>query len=117
MPTNDKDDWEASVEEKRKNMEKYDVWMPRKLQYLTPNAKIITSTWANKNKANGTYRARLNAIGYEQVEGLHYDVANIALLVTNNMNICIVMVLTLMAGWIENILDMKSGFLHDEFDE
>ena len=33
------------------------------------------------------------------------------------MSIRIVMVLTLMAGWIAKILYVKSAFLHGEFDE
>ena len=28
VEVDDKDDWEAEVEEERKNMEKYDVWRP-----------------------------------------------------------------------------------------
>eukprot|EP00979_Chaetoceros_neogracilis_P012413 scaffold3301_cov154-Chaetoceros_neogracile.AAC.1 len=59
-------------------MEEYKVWTPKFIRDLPPDAKFITSTWAMKKKANGTYRARLNARGYEQVEGLHYDAANIA---------------------------------------
>eukprot|EP00979_Chaetoceros_neogracilis_P016407 scaffold7985_cov123-Chaetoceros_neogracile.AAC.1 len=70
-----------------------------------------------KKKANGTYRARLNARGYEQVEGLHYDAANIAAPVTNEMSIRIVMVLALMAAWTAQIIDVKGAFLHGEFDE
>ena len=29
-----------------------------------------------KKKSNGTYRARLNARGYEQHEGVHYNLRN-----------------------------------------
>ncbi len=35
--------------------------------------KILTLTWAMKKKANGTYHARMNARGYEQVDGKHYN--------------------------------------------
>ena len=65
-----------------------------------------------KNKANDTYQSRINARGYEQVEVMHYDVANIPFLFTNEMSIHIVMVLTLMAVWIAKILDVKEEFLH-----
>ena len=37
------------------------------------DAKVLTSTWAMKQKANGTKHARLNARGYEQVDGEHYN--------------------------------------------
>ena len=39
MATNDKDDWEESVEEECKNMEKYYVWNPQKLQDFPPDKK------------------------------------------------------------------------------
>ena len=49
-----------------------------KFRDVTPNAKIIASTSSMKNKANDTYRARLNARMFEQVEGLNYNEANIS---------------------------------------
>ena len=91
--------------------------MPWKLQDFPPYAKIITSTWAMKKKANGTYRARINIIGYEKVEGIHYYTVSIALSITNYTSIRISMVLTLMDGWITKILDMRGVFLHNEFYE
>jgi hypothetical protein len=51
------------------------------------------------------------------VEGLHYDAANIAAPVTNEMSIRIVMVLALMTVWTAQIIDVKGAFLHGEFDE
>ena len=41
--------------------------------------------WAMKKKANGTFIARLNARGYEQVEGEHYNAYNIAAPVTSDV--------------------------------
>ena len=82
-----------------------------------PDAKIFTSAWAIKNNSNGTYQARINTIIYEQVEGIHYHESKTTLPVTNNIIIRIVMVLTLIAGCIVNILDVKGLFLHGEFDE
>ena len=52
----------------------------------------------------------MNTRGYEKVEGLHYDAANIASPVTNYMRIRIVMVLTMVVGWIAKILDMGGFF-------
>jgi len=36
-----------------------------------------------KDKANGTLQARLNASGFEQVDGVHYNATNISSPVTN----------------------------------
>ena len=54
MDTNDKYDQESAVEEEHNKIEKYDVWAPQKIQDLTTDAKIITSTWAMKKKAYDT---------------------------------------------------------------
>ena len=117
METQYQENWEAEAEEERKKMEKYLVWKPRILKDVPAGAKVITSNWAVKKKAKGTYCATLNARGFQQVEGLHYDAADISSPVTNDTSIRIVMVLTLITGWIDNIFDMKGAFLHGEFDE
>ena len=64
-------------------------------------SKIITSTWACKKKANGTYRARLNGRGYEQVDGEHYDSSDIAAPVTNEMTVRSMLTIALMDGWLK----------------
>ena len=98
-------------------MEKYSVWTPRRLKDVPAGAKFITSTWSMKKKANGSYRAILNSRGFQKVEQVHYDAAYIASPVTNDMSIRIVMVLTLTAGWIAKIVDVKEEFLHGGFVE
>jgi hypothetical protein len=79
--------------------------------------KVLTSTWAMKKKASGTYHARLNARGYEQVAGKHYGKTSIAAPVTSDTTIRIVLMLLLMASWYGELLDIKGVFLHGEFEE
>ena len=47
------------------------------------DAKILTSTWVMKLKADGTKRARVTARGYEQKPGEHYDQTGISSPVVN----------------------------------
>jgi hypothetical protein len=70
-----------------------------------------------KKKTNGTYPARVNAHGYKQVTGKHYDESSIAAPVTSDTTICIVLTLLLMATWYGELLDVKGAFLHGEFEE
>ena len=51
------------------------------------------------------------------MEGFHYDGSNIALPVTNDMIIGIIMVLDLMAGRVGKIFYLKGELLHGEFEE
>ena len=88
-----------------------------KLRDVPPNSKIITSILEMKNKANRTYRARINARCFLQFEVFHYNEANISSPITNNMSIRIIMVLAIMASWEAKILDVKGAFLCIEFKE
>ena len=61
-----------------------------------------------KKKSNSTYRARLNARGYEQVDGEHYDEDSKASPVVQAATIRIVLTLILMMGWYAILMDQGS---------
>jgi len=113
----EKKGWQDAIDLEYSKMMQYKVFEPVKRSEIDPNAKVITTTWEIKKKANGTKRARINGRGYEQEAGVHYDPDNIASPVTNDMSIRIMMVLALMASWISWITDVKGAFLHGEFEE
>ena len=69
-----------------------------------------------KKKANGTYRARLNMRGYEQIPNVHYRPEWISAPVTNAVTIRILLVLLLMMGGYAHIVDVCSAFLLGLFD-
>ena len=74
--------------------------------------KAMTTTWAMKKKPNGKLRGRLNARGYEQVEGKSYYNDLIAAPVTNVNSVRIVWVLMATnPEWIAKIVDVKGAFL------
>ena len=50
---------------------------------LQAGTKIIDSVWAMKKKSNGTLHGRMNARGFKQVEGQHYNGTTISSPVTN----------------------------------
>ena len=107
----DADKWKQAVEEEYQRMLDHNVWKPVPIEDVPKDAKILSSTWAMKKKSNGVYRARVNARGYEQVDGEHYDSKSIAAPVTNDMTIRVVLVLMIMAEWLARILDVKGAFL------
>ena len=79
------------------------------------DAKVLTSTWAMKLKADGTKRARLNARGYEQVPGEHYDENGISSPVVNEASIFLILIIMLMAGMYAELNDVKGAFLNSKF--
>ena len=79
--------------------------------------KVITSTWACKNKSNGTYHSQLDAKGFKQVAGKHFNPTSTAVPVTNDTTIRIVLVLMLLTDWMAIIYDEKGVFLKRKFDD
>jgi hypothetical protein len=94
MNTKDKDMWTEAVFEEHERMVKRQVWRTELKKDVPKGAKVMTSTWATKKNASGRYRARLNARGYEQVDGQHYYSTNISSPVTNDAKIIIFMILS-----------------------
>jgi hypothetical protein len=94
------DKWQKAVDEEHERMLKHNVWKPVLRKNVPEGAKILTSTWAMKKKANGKYCARINAPGYEQVDGKHYDKMMKAAPVANEITIQMILVLVVMASWL-----------------
>jgi hypothetical protein len=109
--------WEAEFENEYQQMVKCKVFKPVLKSNLPPGTKIIDSVWAMKIKSNGTLHGRINARGFKQVEGQHYDGTTISSPVTNSANNRIVLVLMVMANMIAHVVDVKGAFLHGEFED
>jgi hypothetical protein len=59
----------------------------------------------------------MNARGFKQVEGKHYDGTTISSPVTNSATIRIVLTLMVMASMLAHVVDVKGAFLHGEFED
>jgi hypothetical protein len=97
-------------------MVKNDAWEPVKKSSLPKGTKVMDSTWACKNKSTRKLCGHLNAHGFKQVEGVHYDGSSTHAPITNASTIQIVLILMIMADWHGQIVDIKSVFLHGEFE-
>jgi hypothetical protein len=87
----------TAIEEEYNRMEENEVWTSVSKSEVPHDAKVLTSTCAMKKKSDGTYRARLNGRGYEQVPGIHYDPKSIAAPVVTLVTNRIVFIIMLMA--------------------
>jgi hypothetical protein len=87
MASSDCDKWQKAVDEEHERMLKHNMWKPVLRKDVPEGTKILMSTWAMKKKANVTYCARMNARGYEQVDGKHYDKMMKAAPVANEITI------------------------------
>jgi hypothetical protein len=75
----------------------------------------LIDTLATQKKSNGQYRARLNASGYEHIDGVRYDSTCISSPVTNDATVMILLVLSLIFGWTAELIGVKGAFLHENF--
>jgi hypothetical protein len=118
MTGNDAVKWQKAVDEEHERRQKHRVWEPVPFKELPKGSKVLTSTWAMKKKANGTYQARMNARGYEQIDGVPCDEnSKAALVVANEIVIRMTMVLIVMASWWAELLDVQGAFLTGEMDQ
>ena len=115
MATDEKEEWDESANKEHDRMVEKNAWKAVPKKDVPKGAKVITSTWAMKKKANGDKIARIKARGFEQVDGEHYDKSTMAAPVTNDATIRIVLILMLMAAWYGKLLDVMGAFLHGQF--
>ena len=117
MASNDKEKWENAVQEEHERFERNRVFVATSIDQVPKDAKILTSTWAMKKKASGKYRARLNARGFEQIDGEHYDEAERSSPTVNITTIYVMLVIMIMARYIAHLADVHGAFLLGHFDK
>jgi hypothetical protein len=110
-----KDKWDYAVKEEHDRMTSNKVWKAVPIDKIPEGTKIMTSAWAMKKKSNGTYRARINARGFEQVDGEHCDQETKSSPVTCIVTIRIVITLIVMAAWAAHLMDVHGAFLKGKF--
>ncbi len=109
--------WKPEVENEYQRMLANKVFKVLLQKDLPPGTKLIDSVWAMKKKSNGTLHGRMNARGFKQVEGQHYNGMTISSPVTNSATIRIVLTLMIMADMLAHAVDVKGAFLHGEFED
>jgi len=115
MSGEDKEHWKKAIYDEHERMVTNKVWIPVKLESLTGNDKILTSTWAMKKKANGQFRARITARGFLQEDKIHFFSESTSAPVVSEKTIKTVLILTAMTGWKTQIIDVKGAFLKGRF--
>ena len=116
MSKPDKAEWEKSVDKEHTRMVTNNVFTPVDIQDVPPHATVLSTKWAMKKKANGTYRARMVARGFEQIDGEHYDEHDKSSPVVSEITIRIVLVLMLMTGFWAEVVDVCGAFLLGKFE-
>lgn len=116
MNSPDREAWKEEVKNEYLRFEKFKVFKVVKRSDMPAKAKILTTTWAMKKKSNGKLRGRLNARGFEQVEGQHFYADSISSPVTNPVTIRVLWTLLCCnPDWVAEALDVEGAFLQGKF--
>ena len=63
----ERDRWRAVIRKEIRSMIERGVWRQTDRQKIPSNRRLIGNKWVSKIKRDGTYRARLVALGYSQI--------------------------------------------------
>ena len=108
--------WGKAVDKEHTKMVDDEVFKAVKIKDLPADAKVLTTAWAMKQKANGAKRARLVARGFQQEDEAHCDLDDIAAPVVNDVTVKIAFAMMLLAAWMNQLVDAKGAFLHGNFE-
>ena len=122
MATEKKGHWKKAVDKEHDRMvppngKNSPVWVVVKRKDLPAGVKVMKTTWTMKLKPNGTYRARIIARDYEQIDGIHFDGSSISSPVRNEFTVRVILVLGLMADWVFDLIDVHGAFLLGLFED
>jgi hypothetical protein len=116
MASPEKDKWIKALNKEMKNLQDHGVFKQVPIDHVDKKAKILSTKWVFKKKADGTYKARLTAQGYEQVDGIHYDETDKAAPVANDITIRIVLTFIVMMKMYVELVDVRGAFLNGLFE-
>ena len=112
---NDRNNWGAAIRMEIRSMIKRGVWRKTDRAKIPKNRRLIGNKWVFKTKRDGTYRARLVALGCSQIPGLDYtdNIAPVGHDVSFRIALARMMVETLDSL----VMDVETVFLYGEIDE
>ena len=116
MATKDAHEWEKAVDKEHDRMVESKVFKAVPIDEVPDDATILSETWSMKKKASGDFRARVTARGFEQIDGEHYDLLDIAAPVVSELTIHILFIIIAMAQLYAEVMDVCGAFLLGKFD-
>ena len=110
-----RDSWRVAIRKKIRSMIERGVGRKTDRKRIPSNRRLIGNKWVFKIKSDGTYRARLVALGYSQIPGVEYtdNFAQVAHDVSFRTALARMMVEKLDSL----VMDVETAFLYGEIDE
>ena len=111
----DRDNWRVAIRKEIRSMINRGVWRKTGRANIPKNRRLIGNKWVFKIKRDGTYRARLVALGYSQIPGVDYT-DNFAP-VTHDVSFRIAFARMMVEKLDSLVMDVETAFLYREIDE
>ena len=107
--------WREAIRKEFSDMIRKGVWRITKKANVPQNRRLIGSKWVFKVKRNGVFRARLVALGYNQIPGVDYT-DNFAPVI-NDVTYRLVLLNWLINDWDSQVIDVETAFLYGNLEE
>jgi hypothetical protein len=105
--------WREAIRKEFRDMINRGIWRKIKRKGMPSDRRCVKSKWVFKIKRNGVYRARLVACGYSQIPGVDFSKVPYSPVI-NNVTYWIMILLSLIYGYSNVIIDVETAFLHGE---
>ena len=112
---NERNNWRAAIRKEIRSMINRGVWRKPDRAEIPKNRRLIGNKWVFKFKRDGTYRARLVALGYGQIPGVDYT-DNFAP-VAHDVSFRIALARMMVEKLDSLVMDVETVFLYGEIDE
>ena len=111
----ERNNWRAAIRKETRSLIERGVWRKTERKKIPSNRRLIGNKWVFKIKRDGTYRARLVALGYSQIPGVDYT-DNFAP-VAHDVFFRIALARMMVEKLDSLVMDVETAFLYGEIDE
>ena len=111
----ERNNWQIAIRKEIKSMINRGVWRKIDEVKIPENRRLIGNKWVFKIKRDGTYRARLVALGYSQIPGVDYT-DNFAP-VAHDVSLRIALARMMVEKLYSLVMDVETAFLYGDIEE
>ena len=111
----ERQNWQIAIRKEIKSMINRGLWRKIDKAKIPENRRLIGNKWVFKIKRDGTYRARLVALGYSQIPGVDYT-DNFAP-VAHDVSFRIALARMMVEKLDSLVMDVEAAFLYGDIEE
>ena len=112
---NERERWRIAIRKEIRSMIERGVWRKTDRKKIPNNRRLIGNKWVFKIKRDGTYTARLVALGYSQIPGVDYT-DNFAP-VAHDVSFRIALARMMVEKLDSLVMDVETAFLYGDIEE